>query len=876
MLQRAASNAYSWWWASHIRTKQSKWLEQSLQDMEEKVTVVLKMIEEDGDSFAKRAEMYYKKRPELIHFVEESYRAFRALAERYDLMSKELQNANSTLASAFPDRFQYAMDDDEDGTSPQMPRRNPKQSPNIPNVPKHFPAKNIKAIMALTPKPGVKKAATNNGHESGSGMSKEGAVDEIDRLQKVILTKQTEKEFTKSSYESGVAKYWEIEQEIIELQKRVSVLQDEYGVGKEIEDDEARCLMLEAALKSCQDTLAGLQEKQERSASETREERQKIKIAREKLLSLKGEVFGDSIVIPKEEEAEEAEEEIELARENIKKFEVDSSVSVSEMADKIDGLVSKVISLEVAVSSQTAAIVRLRVENDELQQQIQSLEDDKANLIDGKNTLDDKLKELEDKLRQLQELEQSVDSKNNILRLQFTDTAANLDEISHRLPSVKPDEEIQVTAIAEVFLPTLEEPAMKTDVHKDFQAENTIPDQPAVELQDPDKELIDSSSATVSECDFAVIELEEELKKDEAEVPTVVTEVNQPEEEEEEEEEEPNWQQLFMNGLEGKEKVILNEYTSILRNYKEVKKRLGEVENKGGDSLMELRELKLQNANKDEEIQSLRHKLILLQQRIEELNNTKQEHKTAVSPEEEDDVISFIVEEPRKISPVEEKLRADIDEILEENLDFWMRFSSSFSQVQKLQSEIEDLQKELVKIENEKKRKDGSSTPDQTMKSDARPIYKHLKEIQTELTVWLDKSVELKDELKCRFSQLCRIQEDITRALSDGAIDEEMKFTSFQAAKFQGEVLNMQQENQKVEDELQAAVDHLSSLQIEVERTISRLNEELGISGSKSSAQMVGGSRNRIPLRAFIFGSKIKRPRHSLLSSMQPSWHKKH
>jgi hypothetical protein len=27
MLQRAASNAYSWWWASHIRTAQSKWLE---------------------------------------------------------------------------------------------------------------------------------------------------------------------------------------------------------------------------------------------------------------------------------------------------------------------------------------------------------------------------------------------------------------------------------------------------------------------------------------------------------------------------------------------------------------------------------------------------------------------------------------------------------------------------------------------------------------------------------------------------------------------------------------------------------------------------------------------------------------------------------
>jgi hypothetical protein len=31
MLQRAASNAYSWWWASHIRTKQSKWLDNHLQ-----------------------------------------------------------------------------------------------------------------------------------------------------------------------------------------------------------------------------------------------------------------------------------------------------------------------------------------------------------------------------------------------------------------------------------------------------------------------------------------------------------------------------------------------------------------------------------------------------------------------------------------------------------------------------------------------------------------------------------------------------------------------------------------------------------------------------------------------------------------------------
>jgi hypothetical protein len=33
MLQRAASNAYSWWWASHVRTKQSKWLDNNLKGL---------------------------------------------------------------------------------------------------------------------------------------------------------------------------------------------------------------------------------------------------------------------------------------------------------------------------------------------------------------------------------------------------------------------------------------------------------------------------------------------------------------------------------------------------------------------------------------------------------------------------------------------------------------------------------------------------------------------------------------------------------------------------------------------------------------------------------------------------------------------------
>ncbi|KAF3544391.1 hypothetical protein DY000_02001605 [Brassica cretica] len=68
--------SHSWWWDSHNCPKNSKWLAQNL---------------ENADSFAKKAQMYYQKRPELIHLVEEFYRMYRALAERYDQASGELQ-----------------------------------------------------------------------------------------------------------------------------------------------------------------------------------------------------------------------------------------------------------------------------------------------------------------------------------------------------------------------------------------------------------------------------------------------------------------------------------------------------------------------------------------------------------------------------------------------------------------------------------------------------------------------------------------------------------------------------------------------------------------------------------------------------------------
>ncbi|EPS59798.1 hypothetical protein M569_15008, partial [Genlisea aurea] len=86
-----SKKSHSWWWDSHISPKNSKWLQENLEEMDQLVKKILKVIEEDADSFAKKAELYFKKRPELVGLVEELYRMYRSLAERYDFVSGELR-----------------------------------------------------------------------------------------------------------------------------------------------------------------------------------------------------------------------------------------------------------------------------------------------------------------------------------------------------------------------------------------------------------------------------------------------------------------------------------------------------------------------------------------------------------------------------------------------------------------------------------------------------------------------------------------------------------------------------------------------------------------------------------------------------------------
>ncbi|XP_059295377.1 protein NETWORKED 3A-like [Lycium ferocissimum] len=84
-------SSYRWWFDSqkNITPNRSPWLQSTLAELDEKTEAMLRIVEQDADSFRQRAEMYYKKRPQLINMVEDFYRTHRLLAEKYDQIKCE-------------------------------------------------------------------------------------------------------------------------------------------------------------------------------------------------------------------------------------------------------------------------------------------------------------------------------------------------------------------------------------------------------------------------------------------------------------------------------------------------------------------------------------------------------------------------------------------------------------------------------------------------------------------------------------------------------------------------------------------------------------------------------------------------------------------
>ncbi|XP_009414374.2 protein NETWORKED 2D-like [Musa acuminata AAA Group] len=923
MLQRAASNAYSWWWASHIRTKQSKWLDGNLQEMEDIVKKMLKLIETNADSFAKRAELYFKRRPELISFVEDAYKAYRSLADRYDHISGELHKANHTIATAFPERVQYAMLDEEEDTIPKAitpidpSKINRRTVEGLMNKKKESESSTRKARKKSTPSP----------------IDKEKAQEDISKLQKGILVLQTEKEFIKSSYESGIAKYWEIEKQIMEMQEEVCCLQDEFSTSAVIEDEEARAIMTSTVLKSCDDTIVNMQEQRKKSLEQAKVESERTKIAKAKVKALRGEYCQSEVESTEMSDentemtfaAENMEEDYSLNKmrtelqsvcEKIKEhFKMNPESSVIEIAEKIEELANKVITLELTVSSHAVQINRLTSENDELEKCIQSFKEDKSILIDDPNELSKRFKEAEDEIGRVQAIKKIVHDEEANFCENYVEAQHSLNGVLEKLQPPKPLENACVGDAS----PEEEVSAKIHDMKGDLVEEIHTSQELGSCLEHPSQVEAGSRLESASEDPEKGNALEEkELSKvDLTNCLTSTKEIML-----DGEEDTLNLQQLILSGLEGKENILLSECTSILRNYKETKRRLSEVEKKNEDYLRETMALigKLKNdiAMKDEEIRLLRQTSASAKisrncsvntpveeswhgQRRPEITRssamvTEHSKHQAFEVSEDlniesaaarassvvfretrnplsNDVDAQCINEPKSISPVEEKFRRDINSLLDESLEFWLKFSTSFHLIREFKAKYEDLQADISKLKSNKiKECTDNVSDDQASKPESARITTRLRELKTELHVWLEQGALLSGELQGRLSSLCDLQEEISSVVNMKPESGEALFTPFQAGSFQGEVMNMKQENGKVASELQVGIDQLRELQAEIEEQLSDLYENFQPFMLKSSSNddlELALSRNTVPLRNFLFGVKPKKP--SLLSRIQHS-----
>ncbi|XP_065863253.1 protein NETWORKED 1A-like [Euphorbia lathyris] len=254
--QSESRRLYSWWWDSHNSPKNSKWLQENLKDMDAKVKAMIKLIEEDADSFARRAEMYYKKRPELMKLVEEFYRAYRALAERYDHATVELRQAHRTMAEAFPNQVPYVLaDDSPSGTS------GPDGEPHTPETPHPIRAflgpddlqKDALGLLSANLQTMTSNGGFSDGSDSrirkrglkqlnemfgtGLGVSNVSEVEtEVQNLKKTLAEIQAEKEAVLLQYQQTLQKLSSMERELKEaggLDERASRAEIEVQILKE-------------------------------------------------------------------------------------------------------------------------------------------------------------------------------------------------------------------------------------------------------------------------------------------------------------------------------------------------------------------------------------------------------------------------------------------------------------------------------------------------------------------------------------------------------------------------------------------------------------------------------------------------------------------
>ncbi|XP_047982363.1 protein NETWORKED 1D-like [Salvia hispanica] len=444
---------YSWWWDSHISPKNSKWLQENLTDMDVKVKSMIKLLEVDEDSFARRAEMYYKKRPELMKMVEEFYRAYRALAERYDHATGVIRHAHRTMTEAqvpmvfaddspassvsradsrTPDLIGEFTDDSDNGTRKRTSKPFPVSFGQVERVRRGLNFDEADDVFSNE----------NNHVDDKSSLKYDRQSDskEIIALKEAIAKLEAEKESGIVQYQQTLDKLSQLETEISRTREEFSMLKDHANkADAEVATLNEALVTLEAEKESklqdyqkCLDKISDLQI----TVSTTQDDAQKLSeranSAEVQAQSLRSEL--DVLAVEKDAALNQYLESLEIISnmENKLRLAEENSSGFKERAEKAE---SEVEGLRQAISKLTEEKESAALQHQQCLATICSLEqkltlaDEEAKRLNGEieNGVS-KLKGAEEQCLMLERSNQSLHSELESLMLKMGTQSQELTE----------------------------------------------------------------------------------------------------------------------------------------------------------------------------------------------------------------------------------------------------------------------------------------------------------------------------------------------------------------------------------------------------------------------------------------------------------------
>ncbi|KAF0929778.1 hypothetical protein E2562_024463 [Oryza meyeriana var. granulata] len=487
------SRQYSWWWVSHISPKNSKWLQENLNDMDSKVKAMIKLLNEDADSFARRAEMYYKKRPELMKLVEEFYRAYRALAERYDQATGALRQAHKTISEAFPNQMPPMSDEspsssgqDVEPHTPEMPTftRAPFDSDDLQKdgagaSAQHFTSKrngtHPEEASALSNRKGFDvKARKGLSFGSPEVKGSDGISNEMANLQQEISRLLAESNSMKQQILSESERANKAESEIQILKDTVLKLNSDKDTSLlQYNQSTERLSTLESELSKAQADLKKLTDEmatevQKLSSAEARNSEiqselealdQKVKMQQEELEQKQKELNSFNLIFQEEQDkrmqAESAllseGKELAQCQEEVQRL----TIEIQMANEKLNELKQTKVNLENAVSELKKEVESLTEQNRSSELLIQELRDEINSLKDSKNEFQSEIQSLRSTISQL-------NTEKDAALFQHQQSVETVSDLESQLLKLQPELE-EIEQKVQVLMQDLEQKKQEAD-----------------------------------------------------------------------------------------------------------------------------------------------------------------------------------------------------------------------------------------------------------------------------------------------------------------------------------------------------------------------------------------------------------------------------